>query len=251
MKKIIITSILTVSLFFCFFTKVNADTITFSISDWQLDLAENVPTMLNTIANKNYSNYRYIIVAYRRYSNNPWEYLFVHQTSGDRPYLYYLTSWNDLAYYNPYNYVQCFSSDFTSLGSCSYYSGNYANWTGYSNYLNPDSINQLVYSSPSAVLNSDSPVVPDTYVFTHEDRTFNYDANSGDPAPTLYTLREYFNASPPTPPDDTPLLTSFVNVVLDKLTLTTDFFTSSYIYLSIFVIIIFYFSICLLRRFTK
>lgn len=48
--------------------------------------------------------------------------------------------------------------------------------------------------------------------------------------------------------DNTPLLTSFVNLSIEKLSLICDFLTSSYIYLSIFVIFILYFVILFFRR---
>lgn len=61
---------------------------------------------------------------------------------------------------------------------------------------------------------------------------------------TIYDIYENLHGDP------YPLFTSFFDIVIEKLQLICEFFTSSYIYLSIFVVIMFYFIILLLRRLT-
>lgn len=77
-----------------------------------------------------------------------------------------------------------------------------------------------------------APTLLDMYKLSHSD-------------PTICSV------SPPTPPDNTPLLTTFYTVVIDKIGEICTFFTSNYLYLTVFVIFLFYISILLLRRFIK
>lgn len=118
----------------------------------------------------------------------------------------------------------------------------------------------LSYSSSSYIIASSTPLVAsdfNTYVFNIGDETYS----CGTPTehcifPTLLDLYKMHHSDPTLPPepepeDNTPLLTTFYTVVIDKIGEICTFFTSNYLYLSVFVIFLFYISILLLRRFIK
>ena len=72
--------------------------------------------------------------------------------------------------------------------------------------------------------------------------------NVGDKIPSYLDIYNTYILGPPTPPDNYPILTSFYNLVITKLAFISDYIYSSYVLLSIFVILIFYFVILLFRR---
>lgn len=109
-------------------------------------------------------------------------------------------------------------------------------------YLSTDPVNMsaILYYSDN-ITNFLTPL-NNTYYFTYNSVTYSF--VSDQPFPSLYSI--YLDNQSPS--DPTPLLTQFFDITIDKLQLICDFITSSYIYLSIIVIFLIYFSILLLRR---
>lgn len=101
----------------------------------------------------------------------------------------------------------------------------------------------LIYDNSSQVSCSSSMCRNNIYYFYYLNNRI--DLKYQQQFTSLYNLSLL---SPSTPSDSTPLLTSFIDISIEKLQLICDFFTSSYVYLSIFVIFILYFVTLLLRR---
>lgn len=108
--------------------------------------------------------------------------------------------------------------------------------------------NYYLYTNyPNVSIRWTSSFGDNIYNIVYNDYTFSFSRNMNtSPIPSLYDI--WLSQQPPPPVDNTPLLTDFYTLVLDKIVLICDFFTSSYVYLSIFVIFILYFVILLFRR---
>lgn len=70
----------------------------------------------------------------------------------------------------------------------------------------------------------------------------------GDKIPTYYDLYQEYILTPPGPVDEYPVITSFFNISIDKIKLVAEYFSSNYLYLSLFSIFIFIFFLYLLKR---
>lgn len=122
--------------------------------------------------------------------------------------------------------------------------------------------NSIVYNQSGQALNNVNNYVGDaTYGTTYMiidtnidfifsgNNTYNFTSSYGtftvSNGVRLKGLVEIANSSPP---DNTPLLTQFFTISIEKLQTICDFIVSSYIYLAVIVIFLIYCSIYLLRR---
>lgn len=146
--------------------------------------------------------------------------------------------------------IICFSSNlqYFSRAYCDFSYSAY-NFMDISQVLGGSSTSQLLYTPASINWNSNSQPIS-LYVFTYNNFSFTYNPLT-DELPTLSSLYDYFTSQPTPPPDNTPVLTEFVDLSLDKLALICEFFTSSYVYLCIFVVFLLYFIIYLFRRLSQ
>ena len=126
------------------------------------------------------------------------------------------------------------SDDYTSLS----FKRSYTSWTVTIGGTYP-TYTFAVYSTANL---SFSEVCSYPYSMTYENNIYTMPTSDDLSFYTIYDIYEVIHADP------YPLFTSFFDVVFEKLQLICEFFTSSYIYLSIFVIFILYFCILLLRR---
>ncbi len=70
----------------------------------------------------------------------------------------------------------------------------------------------------------------------------------GDKIPSYYDLYQEYILTPSGPVDEYPVITSFFTLVLNKFSFITDYFSSNYIYLSIFVIFLLVSFLLLIKR---
>lgn len=218
--------------FSLFISIVRADTYNVTVPSNLTSLTSfNFDTMINTLNNSSITHKQYCTITWTTSSGNYYKLRCGNSVSYNSNFDSY-----SLGYCSQYDY----SSDFTSITPSSYH----PNCTGdrFTYYIRPRDaqISFLIYS------NFDLPIqnVSNTYNYTYIDKVYTM-PNGTDVK--VYSIREMYidyNTDP------YPLFTSFFDIVLEKLQLVCEFFTSSYIYLSIFVVIMFYFIILLLRRLT-
>lgn len=234
MKKIFLISLplLLVSLFI-FPVNVKADTIE-NLSDSMISASNNITaSVLSDIDT-------YLSTSYPTYKDN---YIIIYDSNNNsyQLYAYSNASWlvispvNNTDYWNIPKRVRLYcsmNSSTLAINSCNI--NNYA--VTITNTFFP------LYSSISLNLTNYND---ETYVFTNGDNSYSLVFSQGNTFPTVIDLVDYWNS---TPPDNYPILTSFITTVLEKISLTCEYFSSNYIFLTIFVIFIFYFVILLFRR---
>lgn len=246
-------------LLFSFLPLVKADTPVYYVDNSQFNYITNsgfLPAKQFCDNNINRSNYKYTCYVYFNTNDNtiyvsltsvnsiPYfnndtsnsrfitpSYSFTPVSSGN--YRRYIYKWNgsEMELYNTNNTLS------STTYSISYNS---------SNYLEYKNLLYFVYDSSGCSLGSQcsnyTPRSNVTIDISYGSQIYHVLPNAQTKFPTLYDL--YLTI----PTDDTPLLTSFFNLTIEKLQLITEYFSSNYIYLSIFVIFIIVSIILIIKR---
>lgn len=247
MKKLLLSFFtpLLVSLFL-FPNIVKADTYDISISQ----------TDINYINNFNWSDRITLYNSYSSQNNLPYYIVSMVGSGGgtvNDHYIYYFSDiptieyrWEQVGWITPIvrgTYIRCIIN-FSNSTSCDSSSSSTLylafQWTNNETSFRTNWGNKNILYT-----NFDIPYTLNNRIVNINNGDYIYTFDIGNNFIGLYNLINY---TPPSPPDSTPLLTQFFNISIEKLQLICDFFTSSYVYLSIFVIFILYFVILLLRR---
>lgn len=246
MKRISIYLFLVVSSFFVSVTFAHADT-TYPLNDSLFSYLNNIDTAINTCDTylSNNPTYAYYAIYYLSSFGGYTGYSCIF-TSNEPKIRYAGTGIQP-----PQRFYQYFTGNVIAMGL----SSDFTTLSTLNLYLSVDFAiyyyNQVFFSPVSLLLYSSISLLPHSNNDCNSNIIYTYNGDiltrsCRDPYYTFYDLDNYFNGSPP---DDTPLLSSFVTLVLDRLSYICDFFTSSYVLLSMFVIFIFYFVIYFFRRF--
>ena len=246
MKKILLTLSVFISSFFLFSKITLADT-SFTFSDYYINFdteypifLQNKETILNTL-----NTYPYWEQAYQSIANIPNSYSFgVYDCSSSGSYNF---SSSGLTYGRCY--VYSYSNDYTSVSYTIRTNLNLVTPTVYSTYYgyfysNYDFIAYLTNSGYNSI------IIP-TYTSTTYNKTIpEIVLHNGDKIPTYDDIyNTYINPpTPPTPPDNYPLLTSFYNLFIEKIYFLCEYIYSDYILLSVLVVLLLYISILFFRR---
>ena len=260
MKRFLFPSIFFFTfLLFLFVPFVNADTPVYYVDDTQFNYITNagfLPAKQFCDDNINQSTYKYTCYVYFLTNDNtiyailstvnsiPYfnndtsnsrfitpSYSFTPVPSGN--YRRYIYKWNgtEMELYNTNN----------SLSSTTYnISYNSSNYLEYKNLL------YYVYDTSGCSIGSQcsnfTPRSNVTFDISYGSQIYHVLPNGQTKFPTLYDL--YLTL----PTDDTPLLSSFFNISIEKIQLISEYFSSNYLYLSLFCIFIFIFIIFVLKR---
>lgn len=240
-KRLLLLLVLTLSSFFFFLGNVKADTYNYTFVNDPFQY-------LNT---NDYNTYKQSVLDYR-------------ETKAEASSLHYILYW----YQNRYRAYLLTEDTLTFNKACEsrnpcykigsapglvYYVGNNNNEAVNYGGSESDSVNfnsieteYLIPTNANGIyfLETDVPNIvnnlSDTLNFTYNDTTITFDSSStAFDATTLYNNMYG---------DDTPLLTSFINVVIDRLTFITSSLHDNYILLSCFTIFTLFFIILLFRR---
>lgn len=237
------TLLLTFFLFTLFvnMNKVNADTINITLTDDMFSKLDHLSDMQSAVSSVCSPSGPLRCEYFIRYQNDfSYQNLYfaINRINPTPPCGYIdsgtVRATNDTTIYS-------FSSDFSSVST----SGSYYNSPDWQTYQSGSYSRYLLYANFDIPWCS-SNGLGHTLNFTYNGNTYTLVTSSDNHLPTIYDLDLIFN--PPTPTDDFPLLTSFVSISLDKLSLICDFITSNYVFLFMFVIFVFYFIILLFRR---
>lgn len=242
MKKLFLILTIIISSFF-FNTLVFADTVGYySINNSYTSISEELDTLISSAT------------SYSSSINKPYFFIL---TRSNRYRVYYSDSIPDIVV--NFSYPSCGVTGYLN-STVSYYQYYNNNFTYFQDF---NAGSDFPFSSSSSLV--DSICVTDysfiyanfpIYRYRSDVLTHIYDSfgtefiyiNSDDvPIPSLNDIYGT-PPEPPEPPDSFPLLTSFYSLIVDKLVDISSYFISSYLFLSIFVIFIFYFVILLLRR---
>ena len=243
MKKLFsILAPLLVSLFL-YPSIVSADTFNLSLSQTDITWFNNYDweNTLNAVNNKmNTDNYVYALgilnygspntVIFYLYSTTPTVSLQYWGSGDNRLNLVFSGTRTEVYYINGSLYTG------NTYSSTLYINIHWEN--NYLTYKDYYSSNPFIYSSSPISYNLNNPILNISYnnnTIVVENGTF---------IPSLYEIMTYS----PTPSDNTPLLTQFFTISIEKLQTICDFIVSSYIYLAVIVIFLIYCSIYLLRR---
>lgn len=230
-NKIIILFVSVFSSLFLFSSNVLANTYNYTIPTPLTNLTESNINNMITLINNTGMNYSYYFIKYTTDTSNPYTVFTIQNPYIDTDY--------SIKYGNCRQYV--FSNDFSTLTqatrnfNCGYaYMGSYIS-------LLPQfaNTNYIIYSN----FNFNYPNSDSTFNYTYIDKTFSQPSTDNLKFYTIADIREWYYTDPHK------TLTDFVSLVIDRLNYITEYFSSNYIYLSIFVIFLFYFSILLVRRF--
>lgn len=250
MKKFLFSFLtpLFVSLFF-FIPQVKADTynLTFDTSLFDILSSSTYTTIKNTADTYCSSNNCTYYFSYKRSQGYRVNYYF--PGSPSTPYFFqgsseYFTyniqgggNWRTCAYNSSTGLeISCSSNQSYPSGDIEVIFSN--------NIINSYSLLYSNLSSSVFILSTTPPInTTNVYNLSYLNFSGSYSVSNAY-IPSLYEIYQQGNIVP----DSTPLLTQFFDISIEKLQLICDFFTSSYVYLSIFVIFILYFVILLLRR---
>lgn len=235
MRKYIYYTLLAFGLFSLLFSSVKADT-TYDLTSTSFSYLTSIESMKTTADSKLTdlgSDYIGYVIYYKNVNPVTYFALFFKVVPNIRYDL-----WNNnniyIIYGSDFQSKWKYSSDFSSLSSATF---NYG-WP----YINTTNGYYVLYSTHDLYPNAGA-TLNEYVIYNYDGRSYQFYNDGTVHFPSLYELNAFFS----TPPDNTPILTSFVSIVLDKLAYICEFLTSSYVYLAIFVILIFYIVIYLFR----
>lgn len=242
-----------VSLFFSFNRNVKADTTNYYLYDDTdftiIDKWESCKSNLESyLTSNNYSLHYYVYFYGAQYYDEYFHVFIANQQS-----------WNNLSYMNNNALIISNSSSWSkvvvNISTCSVSSSSYN-----SRYLNaPIYYNSLNYSSnfPQYVIFSTDNIYfyynvclnsADSITYNYSDKTYEASCSTENHLFTLSELNTIWNSVPPTPPDNTPLLTDFYSLIVDKLSLLTNYFYTNTYLLAIPIIPILLLILYFIRR---
>lgn len=240
MKKFLLPSfIFFISLSFCFISKVFADDINLTYSDFSHVTTDDFNNFKSWLDNYlvEHSDYNFYEISWLSDSGG-YYWATIGDVSSTGYYVFNQANRSRFQFYTLYN-KRCtasYSNGSVTLNVCS---SSY-----YESYLTPPYTifsTRFLYSTHPLLVASGNT----TPVSISVDGVNYGTYNAGDIIPQMYDI--YLDKYS-TPPDETPLLTSFFSLTIEKLQFITEYFSSNYIYLSIFAIFILIFFIYLIKR---
>lgn len=230
MKKFVFPAFTLIISAFLFVSNVSAQTYSYTIpTDLTRLSSSDFDTIRSLISSQNISNY---IVTYS-IDTNPHYKVFKLNTNSLTSSIKN-SSYTIFQMTNPCNRY-AISNDLSSItfktNSCS------------SEFI---SLFPPYYTSPDYIVLSNMNLIFTSYIdnvsYTYIDKVYTMPSSSDMRLYTIYDMYTDYNTDP------YPLLSDFFTITIDKLKALCSFFTSSYIYLSVFVILMLYFTILLIRR---
>ena len=209
----------------------------------KIALAENMTITYNDTSLVNSQCFTNLL----SYSNSNYSQFLIWYNPSDTSYYVYVPS-NSVTFFARRNYANFTVSwstgtfRYVAINDCSS-----VNYDGYEGSVGFNTYNDWSTSSPYVLYSSSNITINGSYPIDITDGIDTFTCNVNDSCPYI-PMYYWYNSTPPTPPDTTPLLTSFITITTDSLAYICEFITSSYIYLSIFVVILLYFVIYLIRR---
>ena len=225
--------------FFLLLPNVRAEEYTYYTSEDVIEFYSNYSSSLISLAESNFdsinSSYHNYVILYVPNSSSPVRIVYY---SNENP-----LRWNSTVFdlqEARIAYLCTYSSDLSPLSSCSQQS-----------YYRIRSIYSLSFPIVSSYnISIPSSSCSDTFNIVFLNNTYSFGGeNDCSYIPTISFLYEYFNLTPPTPSDNTPILTTFYSTVGSKIGWLGEQIMSSYVYIAIFGVFILIFIIELLRRY--
>lgn len=118
-------------------------------------------------------------------------------------------------------------------------------------HLNAYVLSSNIFNYDKLSTNYDTIIIPSFTSSVYNKTIPEITINVGDKIPSYLDIYNTYILGPPTHPDNYPILTSFFTTFIDRLSFLCEYISSSYIFLSIFVVLLIYISITLLRRLMK
>lgn len=237
MKKLFsILAPLLVSLFF-FIPQVKADTYTGTLPDSYFNYNTNneystLKTYVDNYMQQNNLSYYIIIWGVDIYSNRLYAYTYSTLPVFAFTQYEYRLSWRSFTNSSQSFYINLNSDRVNSDGTSS---------IGFQNIYVGNTTYGTIYTLIDTNINLTADFTGGN-IYTIHTSYGDFSLSNGVKLPTLVELAN------PTPSDNTPLLTQFFTISIEKLQTICDFIVSSYIYLAVIVIFLIYCSIYLLRR---
>ena len=241
MKKFSIFLPVLMASFFLLLPNVRAEEITINITDDMFSKLTNFESYIDTAnsfcINNNNISCDYFIRYHDDYSYPNSYFLINNSSSSPKVYL-------DGGKLRANNATQKFVFDSpTSLNTTSSFY-NSSDWQMFQ--YDSGSIRLFLYSSFDLPFRT---IDNNTYIFTDGINSYSVVNDGSNYCPTLYDLYNEWHSAPPTPPDNTPILTNFYSVAGSKIGWLGEQIVSNYIYLSIIGVFILIFLIEFIRRY--
>lgn len=239
MKKIYISIIFTISLFFLSCFEVKADAFSININSSEFDLLNDEFYQLreSSIEYANQNN-KFYIIAYD-YSGNLKSYIFDKTIVMNVYVKDFITKDITLSYVGSYDRYQIKDGLFKKNSSGVNMTYQLFSSSGYQGYKFFMDTNYNVATTYNGDDNSPLSIVYGDYIYNYE---------IYKPFPSLYEIYVKSGAGGSDHTEEENILLSFYNLVIDRLSYLSTVFASNYVYLSIFVILILVFVFELIIR---